>query len=76
MIHLLSTVLSTRAKCGVDIPANASPSTMPCRGERSVDRARYCAICFEVFRLDSYVRQAVVNVGPSADGYPIDRIDA
>jgi len=75
MIHLLSTVLSTRARCGADIPSDAHPSTMPCRGERGVDRARYCAICFEVFRLDSYVRLGAVNVGPSADGYPIDKAD-
>ena len=72
MIHLLTTILSTRARCGVYVPTNAHPSIMPHRGEGDVDRALYCPTCFEVFRLDDYFRQALRPVGPSVDGYPFD----
>ena len=72
MVHLLPTILSTRARCGVEIPTNATRSTMPPNGEWSIDPAAYCAKCFKAFSHDDFFLRNAPSLGSSITGYPFD----
>jgi len=70
MIHLLATVLSTRARCGVEIPATAVPSQMPARIDNRMDPLRYCVRCFETYVQERTTRRASGTV--IEGGFPFE----
>ena len=76
MIHLLPTILSTQATCGVDVPVNAEPSLMPAHVNNVLDPEVYCVRCFELYSRDQRTKK--LNRGPafSPGGYPFDAGEA